>query len=174
MGFYRPCCVLNAKIMYNEGAHLLNLSTNYFTMVTTIISFVNFPVSHILNLIFSWVLSVKFLIALSWNEYGFWLCEMNGFRGKNWLRGIFIFLALYAILVLWWLRFNYSEMYRRQRMENGVDLKDFEISNQFNIDNTGLLCKHIFGLIRWCILQFSSFGFSYSTMEAIELLCASF
>lgn len=59
-------------------------------------------------------------------------------------------------------------------MENGVDLKDFEISNQFNIDNTGLLCKHIFGLIRWCILQFSSFGFSYSTMEAIELLCASF
>ncbi|CAA6655972.1 unnamed protein product [Spirodela intermedia] len=27
-----------------------------------------------------------------------------------------------------------------QRMENEVDLKDFEISNQFNIDNTGLLC----------------------------------
>ncbi|XP_078448294.1 S-adenosyl-L-methionine-dependent methyltransferases superfamily protein [Wolffia australiana] len=32
-------------------------------------------------------------------------------------------------------------LYLMQRMERGIDLRDFEISNRFNIDNTGLICS---------------------------------
>lgn len=34
-----------------------------------------------------------------------------------------------------------------QRMDGRADLSDFELSNRYNVDNTGLVCKFSFAFI---------------------------